>query len=367
MKKRLLDLIVCPICKGNLNLTIFKTEIGKNPEISDGLLHCKCNSWYPIIRGIPRILPMPLQKKILNQDWGKFLIKYRERFPKYINPQFKSELDQFDHVKKKTAQAWGYQWTYFDNFIKESKAQFLKWLRPVKKEFFKNKFVLDAGCGTGRHVYFSNLFGAETTIGVDLSYAVETAQRYNKSPNTHIIQGDIFNMPFKDGIFDYAFSVGVLHHLPDPEKGFTEIVKKVKKNGSISAWVYGKKNNEFITHIIEPLRKTITTNMNLKVLNIVSFFFTIPIFLATKVIYRPMNKFKVTKQILNMLPYSEYFLQLSHFSFKYNWMNVLDKFDAPLANYYSKKEFGQWFARKNLKNISILPVNKISWAGFGKK
>ncbi len=291
---------------------------------------------------------------------------YREKFPKSIESEFKSESDRFDHVKKKTAQAWGYQWTYFDYLIKESKAQFLKFLRPVNKEFFRNKLVLDAGCGTGRHVYFSSLFGAET-IGLDLSYAVEAAQRYNKDPKTHIVQADIFNMPFKDGTFDYAFSIGVLHHLPDPEKGFSEMVKKIKRNGSVSAWVYGKENNEFITHIIEPLRKTITTNMNLKVLNAISFFITIPYFLLTKFVYRPINKFGLTKSILNILPYSEYFLQFSNFSFKHHWVNVLDKFDAPLANYYSKKEFEQWFVREKLKNISLLPVNNISWAGYGKK
>ena len=34
-----------------------------------------------------------------------------------------------------------------------------------------------------------------------------------------IVQGDIYHPPVKDAAFDAAYSLGVLHHVPDPEAG----------------------------------------------------------------------------------------------------------------------------------------------------
>lgn len=367
MKKKLLDWIVCPRCKRKLNLIVFKDENRQIAEIIDGILYCDCQSWYPIFRGIPRILPASLQEKILKDDLKSFIFKYKDKFPKSIKLQTDFEVEKFADVKKSTANAWGFQWKYFDNLIPESEDQFLKFITPVKKNFFRDKLVLDAGCGTGRHVYFAGLFGAEV-IGVDLSYAVESAYQNNRNNEKgHIIQADIYNMPFRDNLFDYSLSIGVIHHLPVPEKGFSEIVKKTKENGFVSAWVYGKENNGFIVYFIDPLRKLITKNMNLKILNSLSFSITILYYIMTKFIYHPMSRNKITRKILKFLPYHDYFIQFSNFSFKHHWVNVLDKLDAPLANYYSKEKFYRWFRRAGLKDISILPVNNISWSGHARR
>jgi uncharacterized protein YbaR (Trm112 family) len=59
MKKDLMDILCCPVCKGDLKLTIKKEEGG---EIIDGSLYCaKCNETYPIEDGIPNLLPPALR------------------------------------------------------------------------------------------------------------------------------------------------------------------------------------------------------------------------------------------------------------------------------------------------------------------
>ena len=51
MKKDLINILVCPVCKGKLTLTIEK-------EIVSGYLFCgKCNVRYPIVDTIPNLLP----------------------------------------------------------------------------------------------------------------------------------------------------------------------------------------------------------------------------------------------------------------------------------------------------------------------
>ncbi|MBN1643373.1 MAG: methytransferase partner Trm112 [Dehalococcoidales bacterium] len=55
MKKDLLNILVCPVCKGKLTLTIQK-EMER--EIVSGNLFCgNCKVNYPIENTIPKLLP----------------------------------------------------------------------------------------------------------------------------------------------------------------------------------------------------------------------------------------------------------------------------------------------------------------------
>ena len=59
MRKDLVDILACPVCKGELELSV-KEENKK--EIVSGSLYCrKCNERYPITDTIPNLLP-PGQK-----------------------------------------------------------------------------------------------------------------------------------------------------------------------------------------------------------------------------------------------------------------------------------------------------------------
>lgn len=54
MKRKLLDIICCPNCKGDLELEILKEE---NDEIIEGKLICKkCGKIFHIEEGIPNLL-----------------------------------------------------------------------------------------------------------------------------------------------------------------------------------------------------------------------------------------------------------------------------------------------------------------------
>ncbi len=59
MKKSLMEILCCPVCKGDLQLTVKKEE---GDEIIEGSLYCaKCNETYPIEDGIPNLLPPGLR------------------------------------------------------------------------------------------------------------------------------------------------------------------------------------------------------------------------------------------------------------------------------------------------------------------
>jgi uncharacterized protein YbaR (Trm112 family) len=55
MKKELMEILACPMCKGSLELTV---EEGDDKEVISGSLYCtNCSQSYPIKNTIPNFLP----------------------------------------------------------------------------------------------------------------------------------------------------------------------------------------------------------------------------------------------------------------------------------------------------------------------
>lgn len=55
MKRSLMDILCCPVCKGDLTLHVDKEN---EKEILEGELRCTaCRAEYPIHEGIPNLLP----------------------------------------------------------------------------------------------------------------------------------------------------------------------------------------------------------------------------------------------------------------------------------------------------------------------
>jgi uncharacterized protein YbaR (Trm112 family) len=55
MRRQIIPLLCCPVCKGDLILTVIRED---ETEIIEGILHCTaCGVDYPIDEGIPDLLP----------------------------------------------------------------------------------------------------------------------------------------------------------------------------------------------------------------------------------------------------------------------------------------------------------------------
>lgn len=79
MKRRLMDILACPIDKYYpLELYVFE----EREEIIEGIIVCpKCLRWYPIRDEIPEMLPDELRNRREDVD---FLKKWREKIPEKI-------------------------------------------------------------------------------------------------------------------------------------------------------------------------------------------------------------------------------------------------------------------------------------------
>lgn len=329
MKEKLLDLLACPTCGGDILLAYASKYDDK--EIIEGVLTCKkCTREYKVVRGVPRF----------------------------------ADLGKIEEDKAETAENFGWQWTHFTQEDAKYAQQLLGWLQPVKQEFFKDKIILEGGCGKGRHTKLAAEWGAKEVVGADLGDGVESAFALTRGlQNVHIIQCDIFRLPLKRS-FDYAFSVGVLHHTPDPKKAFISLASKVKKGGHISAWVYGAENNEWISKYVNPLRERFTSQISQPFLYQLSKLPTLGVFLTTKLVYRPLNA--AAKPIANRLFYNEYLNHLGSFGWREQHNIVFDHLVAPTAFYISKEEFEGWWNDIGAEDVEITWHNRNSWCGFGR-
>ncbi len=329
MKEKLLEMLACPVCGGDILLVHVGAR--EEREIIEGLLSCrKCDREYKVLRGVPRF----------------------------------AELSKIERDKAETAANFGWQWTRFTQADAKYAEQFLGWLQPVKEDFFQDKIILEGGCGKGRHTTLAANWGAREIVGIDLSAAVETAFAATRAlPNAHIVQADIYKLPFKR-TFDYAFSVGVLHHTPDPKRAFLSLASKVKKGGAVSAWIYGAENNEWITRYVNPIRTSFTSKMNQPTLFQLSKLPTLGVFLASKLIYKPLNA--TSKPLAGKLFYNDYINHLATFGWREQHNIVFDHLVAPTAFYIPKAEFEDWWREIDAQDVGIIWHNQNSWCGFGK-
>ena len=201
MKPRLLELLVCPACKGDLTA---RTDQVTDGEIVTGALACAaCRTSYPVTAGIPRFVGHDAYAESFGDEWHRF------------------RTVQIDSLNGTTQSEDGFR---------------LK--TGLSPDDVRGRLVLDAGVGAGRYAEVMARWGAEV-VGVDLTRAVDAAALNLRAySSAHLVQADIFALPFRDETFDVAYSIGVLHHTPDTAAAFRRVAALVKKGGQLAVYVY---------------------------------------------------------------------------------------------------------------------------------
>lgn len=328
MKPGLLAYLVCRRCGVAFDV---HPQVTDGDEILEGTLVCRnCNATFSITRGVPRMLSS--------------------------RPGL---------AQSATAEAFGYEWTHYSKLTDADEAEFLDWIKPLRPESFAGQTVLDAGCGKGRHIALAAQFQAREVVGVDLSDAVDAAFRNTRHlPNVHVVQANILHLPFARS-FDLAYSIGVLHHLPNPKDGFLSLTGTVRPGGRIAIWVYGKEGNGWIETFIDPLRTRVTSKLPKPVTRGLSFLLAVPLFAALKLLYGPVGRNRKWAGLKSLLPYAEYLCAISTYSFEENFWNVFDHLVAPIAFYHSRDEIEEWLAAAGIKETQVSQRNGNSWRGTG--
>jgi ubiquinone/menaquinone biosynthesis C-methylase UbiE len=112
----------------------------------------------------------------------------------------------------------------------------------VSARDYAGRAVLDLGCGTGEYALWYATHGARHVTGVDLSdgslqRAREQAGQ-SRVDNVTFVKQSVLDLEFPEASFDYAYSVGVLHHTGDPFRGFRELVRVTRPGGVVVVSLY---------------------------------------------------------------------------------------------------------------------------------
>ena len=107
---------------------------------------------------------------------------------------------------------------------------------------FKNKIVLDVGCGSGRFCILASSLQAKKVYGIDSSKINidYNKKKFKKFTNIKFLFGDNVNLKIKRNFSDITISQGVIHHTVDMFKSLNELIRVTKKGGKILLLVYGE-------------------------------------------------------------------------------------------------------------------------------
>lgn len=328
MNPKFLKFLCCPNTKLSLSVKIF--EIFKNGNIKSGKLINSNNTFsYPIINGIPRFV-----------NSQEYLSNFGFEWRKWSRIQFDSS-----NVGK-----------IMQNHTNE---MFSK-ITEFEESNIKGKYILEFGCGSGRFMDVVLKKGG-FAIGIDMSSSVEIAYKnLQKNNNFLIVQGDILSPPFKKGVFDAAYSIGVLHHTPDPIKGFKNMANCIKKNGKIACCVYPKKGL-YNFPSVKFYRKFFNINnfFNKKLALIYSYFSS---YFLYYILWIP-NKIPLLKKLIHLL---EKYLIVNVKIPDRKW-RLLDTYDAITPYYastHTSAEIIKWFRTAGCVNVKNTQWDDTSFAGI---
>ena len=167
------------------------------------------------------------------------------------------KLKKMNKISLKTGDMFHYLWRQLDD------KQFKNSIELIRKRFkansfnesnFKNKTVIDIGCGSGRYCLFASQLRAKKVIGIDSSKIniKFNKKKFKKFQNLKFFYGDNTNLKIKNNLSDITISNGVIHHTTDMFKSLDELIRITKKKGKILLLVYGEYG--FRWNLIKKLR-----------------------------------------------------------------------------------------------------------------
>ena len=254
MLKSLPSKLFCPTCgdpDAQLRPHVFRE--GENGHICDGILLCNgCACWYPIAADVLELVPPAL---LYRGDLTAFERRFRSELkalglaPASSGSAVAGEKPAYvDQIKQRE---------HFDNYAEGLKPGFVDypqspfwraaahrfmnhWRRAIRKP---DAWILDIGCGMG--VNSLPLADQLTVIGFDISKGAvrrvtEEARRQNLMGTTTFFVGDGASLSIKPETFDYAQTIGALHHLPNPEQA----LRKIQEILAVGGIYYGVENNK---------------------------------------------------------------------------------------------------------------------------
>lgn len=325
MRSKTVPYLRCPVHLSLLELEI--TNEADDGHIMSGRLRCTEMCEYKIENGIPNLLPdtnVVLDGVDISQLQEATIERFGYEWRYFRDWGWLEEYPEIPYAQEK----------FYGSLIENTRDAFWGKTLLQKDDFQVGQVVLDAGCGNGRFCGIAANTGAEI-FGIDLGLGVISAfQNTRHLPNVHIIQGDLFRLPFGAQTFDVAYSIGVLMHTGNAEKAFASIANCIKDSGLFGIRVYGegRKSYEFLDKILRDILTKLPISLQMR-------FSQWMASIARRLRKNPKLYQRVYTHI-NLLPTDHH---------------MFDWWSAPIATHHTVHEVDKWYRSNEFKLREIKP------------
>jgi ubiquinone/menaquinone biosynthesis C-methylase UbiE len=282
-------------------------------------------------------------------------------------PIYNFGIGHSNNIDAATVESFGLEWTKFNHFTEFEIEDIASrhYFDIVKPEWTENKRVLDVGCGTGRWTRFVAA-SALTVDAVDPSDAVETASKFLADrSNVRLSRAAVDELPFADTSFDFVFSLGVLHHIPDTSLAMKQCVSKLKQGGFFLVYLYYRFDNKgpvfkFLFRVSNGVRKIIS-GLNEGAKNILCDIIAVTVYLPLVFTGWCFKKTGLSK-LAQQMPLHFYIGK----TFNVIRNDARDRFGTPLEQRFTKNEIRLMMEDSGLTDI-IFSDKEPYWHAVGKK
>ena len=260
------------------------------------------------------------------------------------------------NIDKTVVNDFGQEWIKFSDFTdKRIKAAAAEYFDIIDEKMVnKETYALDIGCGTGRWTkYLASKAGFIEAI--DPSEAIFAADKLlSQVQNVRLTKASIDTIPFPDETFDFAMSVGVLHHVPDTKKALIDCVKKVKGGGYFYVYLYYNLDSRGFamkalfkfTNVIRNVISRMPSKIKVAVCDIISLVIYFPFILLARFLFLTGFPRLAKKMPLSAYSNKPYFIIRN---------DALDRFGTRLEQRFSKDEIGKMMENAGLTEIRFSP------------
>jgi SAM-dependent methyltransferase len=269
------------------------------------------------------------------------------------------------NLDPKTVEGFGHEWRRFDQSalseseraaIFESYFAVFPWnTLPPEAEGF------DLGCGSGRWAAL-----VAPRVGrlhcIDPSVAIQVAQRNLAGfDNCVFHRASVDAIPVADATMDFGYSLGVLHHVPDPEAGLRACVAKLKPGAPFLVYLYYAFDNRpawfrAVWRASDLMRRVISALPH-TVRYWVSQILAIGVYLPLAWIARMLER---SGRDVSNLPLSAY----RNYTFYTMRTDALDRFGTRLERRFTRREIIDMMERAGLERIVVAPDQPF-WCAVG--
>lgn len=272
-----------------------------------------------------------------------------------------------ENIDWTTVESFGEEWTKFAKFSDRDVDDVGSDYFDIVDESMLNSksLALDVGCGTGRWTRFIQS-RCNFVEAIDPSKAVVAASvMLGGFDNIRITHADVDNIPFRDESFDFVFSLGVLHHIPDTAAAMQKCVEKVKVGGHFLVYLYYNLDNmgfipKVIFFLMNSLRQVVCKMppwLKKVSCDLLAVLIYLPNAIATWVL-----KLTIGGDTYKRIPLAYYHDK----SFNVMRNDALDRFGTPLEQRFSKAQIVAMMEACGLAEIRV-STERPYWHAVGKR